>query len=474
MRARPVDTPNVVLVVLDAVRPDHLSCYGYWRPTTPNLERLCERDATRYTRAHSTSAWTPPAHASLFTGRYPSRHGVLANLPLPPEVPTLAECLRRRGYYTAGLANMFHVSRQRGFARGHEYYFTPFDLRTMRIPLLGERAVEFSSDMAAYLFARLFYDYDPSWRLLRKAVRQMRVSHPFYLFLNLNSAHSPYRAPRPFQGRFVRPRDLEGLDIARLRGLARRAGYAYMAGAIEVSEREWNVLRGWYDEEIAWLDHLLGRMIAFLQRSGQYDNTLLIITADHGEQFGEHGLAYHTFGLYEGATRVPLIVKWPTGLQAAGGAEDDRLASLADVLPTICQIAGATGPPDVDGSSLLEAPDPQRPVFAEYYAGRALWDLVERYAAGGAAVPGHLGRALQAVWLGQRKLIVSSDGTVELYDLAADPEESANLAAREPETVALLRELIEEHLLHPDQWSPEENEVHDDQVRRHLQALGYL
>jgi len=468
--------PNVLLIVLDAVRPDHLSCYGCERPTSPALEELC-RDATRYTRGYSTSAWTPPSHASLFTGLYPSRHGVVDNLHLPPDVPTLAEMLRQAGYHTAGIANMFHVSRQRGFARGFDHYATPFDLQTVRLPLLGERSWELSAEFVSYALRRAIWRYDASWRNMLKAQRQMRAGgdRPFFIFVNLNSAHSPYRPPKPFEGRFVGRDDLAGLDMGRLRWLARRGGYQFLVGATEVSEREWQVLRGWYDEEIAYVDSLVGRLVARLRHLGRYDDTLIVVTADHGEQFGEHGRVYHAFSLYEPAARVPLIVKWPRPhADGRAGTSEERLASLADVLPTVCDVAGVAAPEELDGRSLLAQPDHGRPVFGEYCPSEEVLHLAEHFAGANREVLAGLARSLQAVWQGDDKLILGSDGSLELYDLAADPGEERELSAAEPGRAARLRDLIRERLLPPAEWPQAGSEQHDERVRRHLQALGYL
>ncbi|HUS80380.1 MAG TPA: sulfatase [Armatimonadota bacterium] len=451
----PAVPPPVLLVVLDTVRPDRLSCYGHHRPTTPNLERLCE-DATRYTRAFSTSAWTPPAHASIFTGLYPSGHRLLAQQDLPADVHTLPEVMRSGGYATSGTSTLNHLTRSRGFDRGLDRHANPFDGPTIRLPVLGRRRLELSREFLSFAVRRALWRYDACWHSVLAVQRQIRAAgagRPFFAFVNLNSAHNPYRPPRPFAGRFASPL-APAADRRKVMHLAGRGGYQYMAGGLQVSEAEWEAVRAIYDEGLLYTDYLVGRLISFLRRRELYDRTLLIVTADHAEAFGEHGLAYHQFGLYDVNIRVPLIVKWPAGFEQAPerGGTDDRMASLVDLAPTISQVAGVSWPGTLNGVSLLAPVQPDRPVFAEYCpAGEAL-GMVAPHAAPDDQVIARLSRPLQAVRLPGHKYVLPGDGSEELYDLEADPGEERNIVADRPELAESMRGMIAERLKPPEQW----------------------
>jgi len=469
---------NVLLIVLDAVRADHLSCYGYGRRTTPGLEQLCPEVVT-FSRAFSASAWTPSAHASLFTGLYPSHHKVVANLNLEESVPTLAEGLQREGYHTYGVSGPFHISSQRGFARGFEQYFEYYNLPRLRLPGLGTKGYELSAEFFGYALRRSLANYDAS--LLAKLKIQRYLSRlpkerPFFVFVNLSSAHSPYhKVPRPFAGKFVSPEMLAGVDSAKVRSLARRAGYQYMAGKLPVSAEEWEVVQGWYDEQILYLDWIIEDLMRFLQRCGFYDDTLVIITADHGEQFGEHGLAYHQFSLYDSLLHIPLVVKLPAGSDwpELAGTEVERLVSLVDIAPTVYDVLGVAAPHQMDGQSLFSEPEQQRAVFAEYDPSANV-EMVTKHIAEGDELSGKFSRALQAVRTPTYKYILASDGSAEMYDVGQDPQETHNIAAAQPQIAAELRAMIEQRLLPPEDWKKDEDVVYIQLILAQLHDLGYL
>lgn len=430
--------PNVLLIVLDAVRADHLSCYGYPRPTTPALEALAARGVL-FERAFSAAPWTPPSHASLFTGVYPSRHGVDVgeNLHLDGQLPTLAEILSAHGYATFAVLPDAHLSRARGLARGFAEAVEIF-----RIPYLHP-----DIDSAASLLRALARGRDGrayhSARLLKRWLRHHReTSHaPFFAFINFKTAHSSYRSPGPFHRRFaVRPGPDQ--DPRKLRDYASGDGYRYMAGGLTMSEADFDVVRSWYDGALACLDACVADLLAFLESLGADDDTLVIVTADHGENFGDHGLAFHVFCLYDSLLHVPLLMKIP-GLSA--GRRVASLVSLTDVLPTVLDVVGLplADYPALEGTSL--APFDGRElhpwVFAEF--GRPHY-MLERLAA---RYPREdfapFDRGLRAVRTLDLKLIVGTDGSEELYHLPSDPGEAKNVAAERPDELAVLRRALD-------------------------------
>lgn len=468
--ARAPRRPNVLLIVLDAVRADRLSCYGYHRPTTPHLERLAE-EAWLFEHAFAAAPWTPPSHASLFTGTYPSRHGVDVdeNLHLGPDLPTLAGLLAEAGYATFAVIPDAHLSRARGLDRGFRETVELF-----RIPYVSPEPV------AALALARnLLLGRDGrAWhaaRLLKRWIhRHVQTSDaPFCAFVNFKTAHSSYRAPRAFRRRFaLRPGPDQ--DPARLRRYANGGGYPYMVGGLPMSARDLAVVASWYEAAIAYLDHRVGDLLGFLRRLGVDDRTLVIVTADHGENFGDHSLAYHLFCLYDSLLRVPLLVRLPGA--ARGGRRLRGLASLTDVLPTVLEVVGLdpARAPEVQGRSLLASDLERRPaVFAEF--GRPHY-MLKRLVA---KFPGHdfsrFDRALRCIRTAEFKLIVGSDGSEELYHLPSDPGESTNVVARHPVEAARLRRALGEwsasfREARPGAPAPDDDAV----VLKNLEDLGYF
>lgn len=441
---KPPHQPNIVLIVLDTVRADHMSCYGYEWNTTPVMTELATT-ATLYTRARATSPWTLPSHASLFTGLYPHEHGahtvwiglpggtgpevplaihkgLIDNVrPLQPGRPTLAEVLARAGYRTAAIgANTAYLDTRFGLARGFETY----DMQRTLHGGLNRR-------VAAWL------DRDDQ--------------RPFFLFLNYMDAHTPYNnAPVP--GLLDRdPPPNTGTFMDKL--------YAHVLSPSSlVPERALATLTDQYDLGIANLDIGIGHLIKLFRTRGLYDDLLLIITSDHGEYLGEHQLIEHSKDVYEPVMNVPLLVKTP---RQRHGVVDDTPISLVHVAPLILRhVAGADTSPfphDEPGGDLL----------AENHFTR-LKDLFKPWGP-------RFYRERYVIYRGNLKLIRSSDGNDELFDLGDDPEELRNLIAVFPDTAAALVAALGRRLERESYDLPDlEPHKLTDEEKRRLKALGYL
>lgn len=462
---------NILLIVLDAVRADHLSCYGYLRPTSPYLEELAA-EGVIFENAFATAPWTPPSHASIFTGAYPSRHGVDVdeNLYLDGQIPTMAEILSSKGYATFAVLPDAHLSQARGFHRGFSRCVEIF-----RIPYLHP-----NRDAAAGLLYNFAYGRDGrayhSSRLLKKWLRGHVSSSekPFFAFINYKTAHSSYRSPRTFRRRFEIPPDPDQ-DPKKLRYYAHGGGYPYMAGGLEMSKRDMEVVQSWYDGAIAYLDHRIRDLLNFLKQLGAYDDTHVIITADHGENFGDHGLAYHLFCLYDGLIRVPLVMRVP-GLRG-DGRRITGLVSLADILPTILDLIGCdlTDYPGIQGESLL--PFGGREIHSYIVAefGRPQY-MLKRLSA---RYPQHdfsgFDRGLRCIRSKEFKLTVGSNGSEELYHLPSDPGETKNLIEQRREEAGILRRDLEDWLA-SFKRAPVSSPLQKDDalIIKNLQELGYF
>jgi arylsulfatase A-like enzyme len=424
-------TQNLILVVLDAVRKDHLSVYGADRRTSPTLEALAaDPDGVVYDRAISAAPWTLPSHASMFTGQYPSVHGCMGLTPtLEADRPVVADLLSQAGYRTVGYSNSSFTSTTRGYARGFDTYHDVHELPTFK-----GTYYEPSREFVQLLLNKVTRGHDTASFQTAKlctAVRDAaRDDVPLFGFINLNSAHSPYNPPKKqrewAEDGFDRWDEVD-MDVVRQYS---EDAFAYMAGHIEPNDAEWDLLKRWYDGEIRYIDDLLATLVATLKQAGVYEETTIVVTADHGEHFGESGLAYHQFSLSEVLVNVPFVVKWGKGLPTDTRAGAGELVSLVDLAPTFLDAAGQTPPAAMQGRSLLSDPEPAV-VFAEY--GFPYRPLLERKTARHGDHFGRFDRALQAARTRTHKLVLASDGELVLLEVGLDlderPVEDEQLAA---------------------------------------------
>lgn len=431
----PAGSPDVLLIVMDTVRADRLSGYGYSRPTTPNLDRLAGR-GVRFTEARSSASWTLPSHASMFSGRRPRELGVQWMTPLRRDFPVLSEYLGRLGYATAGFAaNAGYCSYDTGIDRG----FTHFEDYIFLRP--GTLRTEALVDSAVKAFGELTLPFDRGgFRRIRDGVAEWFFSgerksaamvnrdflawldhrdvpeRPFFVFLNYLDAHTPYLLPDEARHRFgvdprYRRRSLEVLtdwDILDKQQLPR----SY-----------WNLASDAYDDCLAYLDEQIGALLDELRRRGVLDRTLVIVTSDHGEAIGDHDLFSHGESLYRPETRVPLLILPPSGRPS--GAVVDRTASLLDLPATVVDLIGLANGSPFPGRSLAR-------FWADPPAGddAAISELTSPNPTdpNRSRSPIHRG---PMVAMAEGDLVYirnEGDGREELYNERDDPDEQHNLA----------------------------------------------
>ncbi len=414
------DAPNVLLVVLDTVRADRLSLYGYGRETSPNLERLARRGVT-FEQARSTASWTLPSHASMMTGRWPHQHSARLHGPLDGTHATLAQYLASRGYDTAGfVANTTYCGAETGLDRGFVHY-EDHDLSAggiLRTSALGRRVVweslVWASDrLGGDLLAEPRKDAVRIGRDLL-AWTEHRRDRPFFAFLNFMDAHSPYIPPAGFDRHFgIKPAsraDLKTLDKW------------FTLDKETLPARDHRLASDAYDDCIAYLDGQLGRLFAELERRKLLANTLVLITADHGESFGEHNLFCHASSLYDPEIHVPLIALLPDGAQA--GRTVAEPVSLRDLAATVADLSGLGAASPFPGRSLARHWNPST-------SGESDPSLAE--VDGPAKSTPNLGRSpafrgpMKALVSGRDVYIRSGEGVEEVYDLATDPSQTRNL-----------------------------------------------
>ena len=429
-----VEGPNVVVVVLDTVRADHLSGYGYERKTSPNLDAFAA-SATLYQRAQASAPWTLPSHASMFTGKDPFQHGAhtlegrsdhgYANVnPLPLSQVTLAEALTEIGYETAAIAaNTYYLDTRWQLDQG----FATYHVEGAHAPVINQRVAEWLDDNG---------------------------SSQFFLFINYMDAHRPYNCVGrpPFLDRAP---EQDGGALAKMleaRMLNPRGRYPENLEQRVIDQ---------YDTAIYNLDAEVGRLLEELRRRGLYDDALLIVTSDHGEAFGEHGLVEHGRDVYQPELWIPFIVKLPG--QTVGSVVDEPV-SLSNVprmvfaqLPALVEqryaktfpnVAGAH--PTVSENYYLRGPIVESPVFAEKakHVRTALLDWPYKY-------------------------IESTDGTRELYDLSTDPQELTSLE-RVGESQRLARALSDYMSSRPRSSEVVEQSPMTEEELKRMRAIGYV
>jgi len=434
-RAHAPEKPNLVLVSIDCLRADHVGAYGYSRDTTPNVDAFA-RESTLFRNAMAVSSYTLPTHASMLTGLPPSLHGATVRRRISRSVDTLPELLARGGYAVHGVVSAPFLSPVYGFADGFDTY-------------------RLSSDRASGLVDRAL------------ALLDEGAGRSQFLFLHLFDAHAPYSPPGDILGRFgSRPEDVSDLHAMIEKRLPPE------------SEAAIDEARSLYDGEIAYVDREIGRFFEGLRARGLYDSSLVVVTADHGEAFFEHGYWEHARpwrdegpGLYQEIVHVPLLVKRPN---AAGGAVVDDVVSQMDIFPTLLEAAGGR----------LENPW-ARSLFGNRGGGGNGWALSEFLSTpqrGGATLSLALRRGnlkyLASYRAGSINEVYASDPVEEaFYDLLADPGERRNLLPEGDPAIVDARETLKRYLQAAREYhagSTEEDVSLDPELRRKLKSLGYI
>lgn len=435
----PAGVPNVLIFIWDTARAQSMSLYGYPRRTTPVLDSLA-RQAQVFDRAFATAPWSLPSHASLFTGLYPNQLSAGARIPLDDDPPTIAEFFARNGYATASMtANLFYGSPDYGIDRG----FATYDAR----PPITPRVIAHTWILLRRTLLRAGDALGVHHTLLRRRASHVndaflgwldhRGDRPFFAVLNYFDAHEPYAAPAPFDTLFA-PRGTRYWADETLR---------------RVDTSVVRQLRDMYDGGIAYDDHSTGQLIAALRERGLIDRTILVITSDHGEEFGERGpsLIGHNRSLYRQVLHVPLLIVDPR--TPTGGVRVQHVASIRDIPATVAELAlpGTSHPfagtPLHRLASLPDSVTQAEPTRA------AMSDKHRWASATNDGWPTALG-PMYSVLSSTHQYIVDARGAEGLFALASDPFDMVNLATEAPATLEELRRRLEAYVGPPAQRVP--------------------
>ena len=412
-----VERPNVILISIDTLRPDHLGCYGYSSPTSPNLDQFCE-DSIVFEQAVAHAPSTLHSHASILSSLLPHHHQATwgGKTRLPEAATTLAEVLHGLGYSTAAFTGGGQMDRVFGLDQGFESYVQPGEERFMGT--------------------------------VRRGISWLEESRqpPFFLFLHSYEVHHPYE-PSPEHLALIED-GYEGdlppqISIDLLREINRKK--------LEIGPDDLQHIINTYDAEIRSMDEALGVLVETLRRRGLYDGTLIVFTSDHGEEFGEHGVVgWHSHSLFDELLRVPLIVKLPQA--EAGGRRVSAQVRGIDVAPTILAALGIDIPDEFEGVDL-------RLQVGQTDGGG--YDAISR-------MDRPPGKDISSYRSRDWKLMRKS-----LYDLNEDPEEFWDLSTSRRDIVEQLETQLEEAIAKRQRLEPEQV-IPTDSTLDELRALGYI
>lgn len=413
---------NVLLISIDTLRRDHLGCYGYDRPTSPNLDTLCA-EAAVFDQAISHAPSTLLSHASMLTSLLPHRHGASfgARLPLPQDVVTLAEVLKERGFRTASFNDGAQLAHRWDLHQGFDVWKANQE------------------------------GHDTFDRVVRQGLRWLdetpRTEAPFFLFLHTYEVHHPYTpAAQDLQRVGAAPYDGwlgDAVEVQELKRINRRRATA--------DEADLAFIQAAYDAEIRSMDRALGQLLDGLRERSLLESTLVVFTSDHGEEFGEHGrVGWHSHTLYDELLRVPLVIRFPERRWA--GRTIQRQVRLIDLAPTVVESVGAVAPREWQGVSLLEL----------LRSGEVPPLLAVSKMDGPADVE------IYSLRTGRWKLYDD-----RLFDLKLDPGERLDSATGNWDLVAALQDHLETLTAGGRESAGAPVEL-DAETRQRLEALGYL
>lgn len=401
---------NVILIILDTVRADRLGCYGNTEGLTPEIDKF-SRDAVRFDQAFSHAPWTLPSVASIFTSRYPAQHTAGGRLGaftiLPDDVVTIAEVFQRSRAVTGAITNVLFLDKKFGMTQG-------FDTVDSHIPRTNT------------VMRRAGPTTQAALRWLDKNQRQQ-----FFLMVHYFDPHLTYDAPQPFRRKWAAPQDREGNDFV----------FGTIADMIKFRRGKTRLdadtitrLAKLHNAEIAYLDSQIGKLLTGISSRGLDSNTVVVITADHGEEFNEHGGFEHGHSLYDELLHIPLLIRVPTiplkqsdnGNTWQRGFSTSSTVRHIDIAPTLCELVGIKPDPAFTGRSLVEhlcgSEQPDRPVLSQ----------------------GNMWGPSGVAWRrGDYKLLYQPDtSAIQLYDLKNDAIEQIDIAEKLPQlSKKMLQEL---------------------------------
>ena len=490
VKTKPDDRPppNVLIVLWDTVRADHLTPYGYDKPTTPKLGQWADKHGVVFENALSPAMWTVPSHASMFTGLMATSHGAGYDWRwLDHHHTTVAEWFQKNGWATYAFSANPNLSTGRvNLLQGFDHadlswarqWKGKVNRNTRKKLLKKDRSTEISPAYRGGATSTFSYNAGPVTEeaFMKWLDKRADPDQPWFVYLNYMEAHKP-RVPSVQSRRKIADDDTIRLGLATDLTLKSQLEYSYYLK--EYTEAELKAVDAVYDATLVDLDEATASLFAALREREQFDNTIVVFTSDHGEALGEQHLFGHRHGVYQTLVHVPLILSYPGVLEP--GRVSERVSNL-DIYSTVCDLAGIDKPETAmsRGDLFASAGQALQSVFTESISiDRLGWDKIRKW------YPDNFdddprARMFKSVVAGDWKLILGSDGKKELYNLGEDPVEEKNLAASEPVRLAEMEAQIEhwrEGLVPYDPELRTEKDtpkVDSDMMKEQLKMLGYL
>lgn len=437
-------SPNILLVSIDSLRSDHLHCYGYPRETSPTIDQLAA-EGVLFTTVAAPTSWTLPSHVTLLTALAPEEHQVVHNWArLAPEALTLAEVLQGAGYSTAGFVSGVYVEASYGFFQGFDHFED-------QLAFPGTKLDGYEGTTTSPGLRRLVREWLRRWN---DEGRQ----RPFFVFLHMFDVHYDYNQPPPYDSTFD----------SDYRGKVTSEDFIHSELIHkDMDSRDLQHIISLYDGAILYTDHHLGEILEVLRSLGELDKTLIVVTADHGDEFFEHGEKGHHRALYDESILVPLVMRFPAKIPV--GRRIKQQVRLMDVAPTILSLAGFPKPHGFGGAEAGIPYDDQ--------------DLTPLILGDPASNPkplvafGGLWGASAYTRTGTAKMIlqVEKPDNIEVYDLRSDPLEQQNLAGQNAAADdALRQQLIAWRDLHSGRETVAAKMTPSAEQLEVLRTLGYI
>lgn len=478
----PVERPNILFIVWDTVRADHLSLYGHERRTTPFLDQWAD-GARVYENCISVGSTTFPAHASMFTGLLPTEHGTSNEINvLPNEFDTLAELLKAAGYNTYMFAaNPFLASKEdyASLTQGFDTVEYPWSEQYYREAIKITFSKVMNYDRSNPLADRIRsgrqlirWNVKACGELAHQGVEtwlpRQDPERPFFVFINYMEAHAPLLPPIKYRKQMMSPEQVRASYNVDRRFMT---VWYYVFGLQEYTPEEIALTGATYDAALLELDDLFQKLLESLQAGGYLDNTIVVLVSDHGDHMGEHHMLDHQFSVYEPLMQVPLVIHYP---KRFAPGRDPRPVTNLDLFPTLLELAGVEPPVRSKAVNLLNAPE-ERTRLGEcphpmYGPLRRMLKVYPNFD------PQPWKRSLRAYYDEPYKYIQGSDGRHELYNLAEDPGELRNLLFEQPQVAERIAAELQTYLNSLKSISrqqPAAQQPNQEQLQL-LELLGYV
>ncbi len=428
---------QVIVIAIDTLRADHVSEYGYKRPTTPVLDRFAREEASIFLNAYSSSSWTLPSTVSLMTGLHPHQHGVEdRGKKLHPGLPTLAKAYSNAGFMTAAFVTHIYVSSLFGIESGFDSFF--------------ELSIDWNFKEGKQLRAAELNQAVFPWLAKHK-------NKTFFLYLHYFDPHWDYDAPGKFKNRFTR-KDYKGPANGTWWFIKK-----YIPQSKRLQQEDLNHIKGLYDGEIAYTDHHIGQLFDEIKRLGMWTSSTIVILSDHGEEFQDHGSMHHIRTLYEEVLKVPMMIKLQGGRKPGQRPIISERVQTFDIGPTLLELSGVKIPKTFEASSLvplLRRSGKDRPIFARTRR--------------------HESDQVTLIYQDHKMIVPFSKQSrkIELYDINLDPEEKNSVAEQNKGRVQKLGKMIRRLLRRDSRFLKLPGSIGGVKLSqkqiKHLKSLGYI